>query len=72
MATKRGAVSMVIECVNAYRVTNKDDGGIVVTIDAPGAFADLWLSKLEALVASEEEIAECNSERGGANKPDGV
>ena len=49
--------SLVQECVDSYRVTERSDG-IDITIKVPKRFADLWLAKLSDLRVSDQEIAE--------------
>ncbi len=51
------AYRMVQECVDSYRVEERSDG-IDIHIKVPKRFADLWLTKLSELEATDDEIAE--------------
>ena len=48
---------MVQECVDSYRVEENPDG-VDIFIKIPKRFADLWLTKLSELEATDDEIEE--------------
>jgi hypothetical protein len=49
---------MVQECVDSYRVSDKEDEGVEIVIRVPRRFKNLWLVRLSQLSTSEEEIRE--------------
>lgn len=51
-------ISMVQECVDSYRVSDKEDEGVEIVIRVPRRFKNLWLVRLSQLSTSEEEIRE--------------
>jgi len=50
--------SMIQECTDSYRVTERPDGGAEIRIEVSKRFADLWLVKLSELQTNDAEIAE--------------
>jgi len=57
--------SMVEECVEIYKVTEKPDGSAEIYIKVPKRFKDLWIVKLSDLMADEDEIKEYEPEDYG-------
>jgi hypothetical protein len=51
------AYRMVQECVDSYHTEESSDG-IDIHIKVPKRFADLWLTKLSELEATDDEIKE--------------
>lgn len=49
--------SMIQECVDAYTAHRQPDGSLEVNIRIPRRFADLWLTRLADLRATDDEIA---------------
>ena len=54
--------SMTAECCESYRVPPRADGGCTITIQVCPRFADLWMTKLDALVTNDAEIAQFERE----------
>jgi hypothetical protein len=50
------ATSLVGECTDSYIVTEHEDGRVIITIDIPERFSNLWLMKLSELKATNLEI----------------
>lgn len=47
---------MIEECVDKYEARRTPEGDLLVEIRVPARFADLWLLKLNELVATGDEI----------------
>ena len=47
---------MIEECVYKYEARKTPQGDLLVEIRAPARFADLWLLKLNELIATSDEI----------------
>ncbi|MHB0959936.1 MAG: hypothetical protein ACYC0X_20640 [Pirellulaceae bacterium] len=58
-------ISMVQECVDAYQVTERPDGGIEIAMRVPRRFKDLWLVRLSQLRTNEQEIRQYEDEDAG-------
>jgi hypothetical protein len=51
-------IEMVGECTSLYHAGDHGDSGIIITIEVPRRFADLWIVKLSDLRTTDEEIKE--------------
>jgi hypothetical protein len=51
-------VQMISECADSYNAIDLPDGRIQILINIPRRFRDLWLVKLNDLMASDEELHE--------------
>ena len=54
--------SLIQECTDSYRVVDRDDGGILITIKVPKEFSNLLIAKLSDLTSTKKEIEEYEDE----------
>ena len=52
---------MVDECVDKFQVEELPDGRAQISILVPKRFADLWITKINSLETTDEEINEYES-----------
>jgi hypothetical protein len=55
-------IKMVTECCDRYHVTDRQDGGVEISIVVPPRFKSLWLVRLSELVTTEKELKYCQTD----------